>query len=470
MAIQTINNLETAASVRGKINENFGEALALDPSVGLQVGGAAPSTEQAAQVLRGIAPASGHAQRLLNKMRVGAQDATLLIVGDSTGNASDEWVYLFSQWLGGQFPGYTVLYRVWGTIDYNAATTLQTGTGPRTLTVYNNSVAGMKPDYTLGELWPAAVQNLPAVDLTIVSHGHNVFSGETQDAMAMHWLELTEPLLMAHPDTGVILIAQNPERDTVDNDTQALAVRDVCAWRGFGLADAWSKFTALGKAAGLYADNVHPSFGLGSPESPTGTRLIVETVKEHFIGAPCAPATSVSLLAQAYGPNLLLNGSFADYPTSPGAPTGWTATNSTVTKDTVVKFGTNAYSVKVVGTGAGQPYLQQDLAANVRDTVLGRQLILAVAVFTPTTEDVNGGRVALLSTSNGSNTYVSTSTGKGGWWWKFLPAKIAAGDTFVRVRLFASTVTGAATPPSTLTAHFGAAILRAGKVPTTASA
>jgi hypothetical protein len=408
-------------------------------------------------------PASGHAQRLLNKMRHQTGDATLLIVGDSTGNAPDEWARLFADWIAAQFPAFTVTYRVWLTTDYNTVTTVQTGTGARTLAIYNCSVAGVRPDYPLGELYNAAIRDIPAVDLLIVNHGHNIFTGETQDMMAMHWLELTEPVLLDHPGAGVIVMAQNPNRDNADNDVKALAVRDVCAYRGFGLADAWTKFIARGKAGSLYFDAAHPSFGLGTAEAPTGTRLMLEAVQEHFTGMPVAPETAVSLLSQAYGPNLLLNGSFADYPTSPGAPTSWTLNACAATKDTTIKFGTNAYSVKLVGSGAGQPYMQQDLAANVRDTVLGKNLILAVAIYSAVGQDNNTGRPALLSTSNGSNVYVTTSGGRGGWWWKFLPAKIAAADVFVRVRLFANS--GVA---STGEAYIGAAVLRMGKVPSCA--
>jgi hypothetical protein len=430
---------------------------------GLKAGGASLTPSQAAQVLSSIAPASGHAQKLLNKLRWGGE-AVLLVVGDSTGNGSDEWVRLFANWIAGEYPAVTVTYRVWGTTDYGSATTVQTGTGTQTLAIYNCSVSGVRPDYALGSLYAAAIQNVPAVDLMIVNHGHNIFSGETQDQMSMHWLELTEPFLLDHPGSGVILIAQNPHKVTPEM-TKALSVRDVCAWRGFGFADVWSLFMERGNASSLYVngDNIHPSYGLGSDADPTGTRLFLQAVQRHFVGAPVAPQTAVSLLSQAYGPNLLVNGTFSDYPTSPGAPTGWTLTNATATKDTTIKFGVNGYSVKLVGSGSGQPYMQQDLAAGPRDAHLGKNLILAVAMYAAADQDNNTARPALLSTSNGSNNYVTTAGGRGGWWWKFLPAKIGAGDTYIRARLFANTGSG-----STGEAYIGAAVLRVGKVPSCA--
>ena len=56
-------------------------------------------------------------------------DTSVLLLGDSTGNDSDEWFYIFGQWLAAQFPEYTVEYRPWNntTKAYGRPTILQTG-------------------------------------------------------------------------------------------------------------------------------------------------------------------------------------------------------------------------------------------------------------------------------------------------------------------------------------------------------
>lgn len=54
MAIETINNGETGAAIRAKLNGNFGKALNLDPTAGLLLGGAAPTVQQLAAVRAGI--------------------------------------------------------------------------------------------------------------------------------------------------------------------------------------------------------------------------------------------------------------------------------------------------------------------------------------------------------------------------------------------------------------------------------
>jgi lysophospholipase L1-like esterase len=59
-----------------------------------------------------------------------AQASTgLQVIGDSTGNAPDEWVYLTGQWLAARYPAYTVRHRLWddSTQGYAAPTTIQSG-------------------------------------------------------------------------------------------------------------------------------------------------------------------------------------------------------------------------------------------------------------------------------------------------------------------------------------------------------
>jgi lysophospholipase L1-like esterase len=66
-----------------------------------------------------------------NRLSMAAEDACMLVQGDSTGNDLDEWVYQAFNWLIDYYPKYTFLYKVWdhGTQDYDAGTTFHEGTG-----------------------------------------------------------------------------------------------------------------------------------------------------------------------------------------------------------------------------------------------------------------------------------------------------------------------------------------------------
>jgi lysophospholipase L1-like esterase len=59
------------------------------------------------------------------------ESAVMSVLGDSTGNATNEWVYLFADWLADRYPGHTVRHRLWniGTLKWDTPTQLQTGAG-----------------------------------------------------------------------------------------------------------------------------------------------------------------------------------------------------------------------------------------------------------------------------------------------------------------------------------------------------
>lgn len=417
-----------------------------------------------------ISPASGHAQGLINKLVAGAADAGILVVSDSTGNAVPtdpmsslgEWPFRLAQWLAVQYPAYTVKIVPWdevGEAAYGTPVTIQTGTGARTLTIWNAAKSGSKSSYVLGSRYGVAVNKLPVVDLLIVNHGHNLYGAESQDLIGLHYLELTETVLLSHPGIGVLLIGQNPARDTADNDIKVKAARDVCALRGFGFVDVWSEFVKRGKAASLYVDALHPSTGVGTVEAPTGVDLFLSPLIAHFTGLAVEPARCYSLLSDIKNAgNLLLNGDFSAFASA--LPDNWTASGATVTKDTTIPFGSNGYSVKIVNSGAAQGYIDQLLSSSLRDEYKGQTLICIAAVYVSVGQDDKSGRLALTSTSNSVNNYAAESGAEGGWRWKFLLAKTDVADTYIRVRLYGNTafVAGGST-------NFGAVYLRPGRMP-----
>ena len=63
---------------------------------------------------------------------VGLNDrpATVIVMGDSTGNDTTEWVYLLATWFASKFPAFTVDHRLWDVTaqGWGALTRLQTGT------------------------------------------------------------------------------------------------------------------------------------------------------------------------------------------------------------------------------------------------------------------------------------------------------------------------------------------------------
>lgn len=59
-----------------------------------------------------------------------SRSCAVQVLGDSTGNETFEWPYLFAQYIASLYPAYTVQHRLWSdaTQDYALPTTIQTGT------------------------------------------------------------------------------------------------------------------------------------------------------------------------------------------------------------------------------------------------------------------------------------------------------------------------------------------------------
>jgi hypothetical protein len=71
------------------------------------------------------------ADALLAALQDAQGDVAVSVVGDSTGDAVDEWFYLLAQALAAKYPAFTVKHRVWSDAAqaFGAPTTIQTGTG-----------------------------------------------------------------------------------------------------------------------------------------------------------------------------------------------------------------------------------------------------------------------------------------------------------------------------------------------------
>ena len=144
---------------------------------------------------------------LTSRLAMGHEDAVLTILGDSTGNETTEWVYLVTQWLATRYPKYTVTYRLYNDVSktYDAVVTIQTGSVPRTLSVYNGSVSGTDAAYSVTNF---ATQVPVAPTLFIINFSHNG-GGSTDYRPVMY--ALTRLINDEHPQAGIVLTAQNPQ-------------------------------------------------------------------------------------------------------------------------------------------------------------------------------------------------------------------------------------------------------------------
>lgn len=219
----------------------------------------------------------GQGNGLTSVLSRGVVDAVLAVLGDSTGNEAVEWIYRLVAWIGQQFPAYTIIYYLWddATQSYGAPTTVQTGSGARTLTVYNGSHPGAGYDYPISSVARFNAM-IPVEPTTVInSFGYN----STSATYRVQVIELARWILNKFPRAEYVWASQppiNPNQPGAANHLARVAdVRAVAAAEGFGLIDATQAFIDYGDYTALLAtDNFHPN--------AAGSAVWFEEAKRYF--------------------------------------------------------------------------------------------------------------------------------------------------------------------------------------------
>ncbi|WP_152599898.1 SGNH/GDSL hydrolase family protein [Noviluteimonas dokdonensis] len=383
----------------------------------------------------------------------GAADVNILVIGDSTGNDTTEWVYLFAQWLEAEYPSHAVSYRLWndGGNVYDAAVAIGTGTGSRTIRIWNASVAGVRPAYFTGSKFAPAISSLTTPDLVIWSHGKNNISQAGFPLIRGDFLAAMEMVRQAHPTSAHAVISQNPNRDDDDYLTWIdPTLREICADRGdTTLINVYGAFA--GKASSLYLDNLHPS--------DTGSALWASVVQGYWRQAAASPFTSLAAWLNTQATNLITNGDFSTW--TGAVPTGWTVTGSgtTTTKDTGEVDGASPYSARVNCTAASS-ILRFSAGAPLLASLVGKTVTLAVRQKIPVAQASTVGRIAVAYTG-GAMTSSASTYGQGAWRWLVLSGvAIPAGSAFLRCELYGDSAASAGS-----TVYYDRAILVEGDIP-----
>jgi hypothetical protein len=401
------------------------------------------------------------ARKFLAKMKRGLQDCVISVLSDSTGNDVNEWVYLLGQWLGVQFPAYTVVYRLYNnsTGTYDSPVTLQTGTGSKTLTIYNAAVPGALCYYPQITGFNTQIPTSP--DVCILNYGHNE-QPHTTEADGLMFGSRYSALLMrlssAFPDCEIFCVIQNPQKNNNYQQLRAGVIQDIASGMGIGTVDWQSLFLANPTwDLDWMGDTVHPNaLGQSSACLPSAQLIF----SEQFVG-PMTPISSGIIPVS----NLLLNGDFSTYTSSPGVPGSWTSagTGVTVSKD-LVNFETAGWGTKIV-TGAGAPgWIQQnvDLTKYPINQFQNRLMTLLVRLRRPATNTSNfSGRIQLydgLTSVSSIQSFLAQTDPS--FYWECVTMRISASATMVRAYLYADTASTGAQE-----ATFDRAILVRGRIP-----
>lgn len=397
-----------------------------------------------------IQSVAANASRWLCKMNRGLDNSSILICGDSTGNEQIEHFYLMTLAIAAQFPNHKVLYRLWNDTSrtYDAAITVQAGQGatPPTLTVWNCSVSGFATFHFIGERFTQAFESLTEQpDLIMISHGHNMLDVTTPSQRAgfrPNMLALTEELTQVFPDSGVILMSQNPTlilgRENWQN-IKATEIQAIAARRGYGFIDIHQVFLDTGAPADyIKVDNIHPTTSADAPE-PNGSALwAAATMKAlQYKGAVPSPMQRSSyFLDQAK--SLIPNTGFETW-TAPEVPDGWTLTNCLAEKD-MVNFETGTFGLKLTAVATGASMIQfsaSPASLGIKGLVSGKFVTVGIRVFVPATNLIAGVGI-MLRDQGGSTTQrrvdVSAAT-RGRFHWVYATKKIDAPGTNLTIQI-----------------------------------
>lgn len=261
----------------------------------------------------------------MRKMVLGTANAALLVLGDSTGQGNmttiKRWPLRFAELMMALFPTHTIIFYMWNntSVAYDAPVTLQTGSGTRTLTIYNGSASGMATNYSITNL---AVLAPVEPDLTIINHGHN----ESSTTLKTNLTKLARFVAAKWPRSPIVLTSQNPQTSAspsyVDQMAARVVVGDVAAREGFGLLDIATAFTAYPSwdTALFTGDYTHPN--------DSGMALWAAEVFARFQRAPRALARRgravsdrIYVPASAFQPST--GSPTMSYTTAGAARSGW---------------------------------------------------------------------------------------------------------------------------------------------------
>lgn len=342
-----------------------------------------------ATVLNGI-------QDVVGLIRAQQQDINILIIGDSTTAMPNSWAYQLPGKLGELFPTHTIVERRWdttGDLAWLSPTTVATGTGARTINVWNGAKPGMAWSYQLDEARRITMTSAADFDLLMFNHGHNM----TNSAGEPNWATLAEVARLAverfrseAPNAAVVICAQNPRTDFPGRaERNADIYRRICAERGYAFVDVTQAFHDYVAAnPGVTMPDLIESGGNLHPNA-LGFSVWINLVMTLF-SSVSARSQSVPRQGPSIGDaarNYLPNGEG-----SINGVTAWTQSNVTITQESTPKRS-KAYSLKLAKTANGAASLIY--ATLPVEMLRGKTITFVAEMYLPNGVNANTGQLQL---------------------------------------------------------------------------
>ena len=372
---------------------------------------------------------NGIGAKLKRKLDADLGDANMIVVGDSTGNETTEWVYIFADRLANEYPTYTVKYHLWDVIanNYAAPIDISVGSGFNTLNIYNASVAGADTYYWQGFRFDTV--HAVDADLVIQNLGHNGGTSLMYDVIYSGHFGGLYKISERHKKADICVILQNFRTDFEDYSLRAVtAMADIATNLSLQFVDVYSLFKykqRTGDVSDWLSDSVHPN--------RIGSIKWANLVFTSFMSDNNNITTGSSGGRGVANP-INSDPFMQDFLLDDQKPSGSTLFNCTAEIST--EESELGRSIKLTSTGS-LGYMRFGLnSLDIENVKASGFITVAFRVFNPTANSsANNGRI-FITTSNG--TYSTTKSGSGSWTWNtlVLPASVVDGSTFLRMHVY----------------------------------
>jgi len=389
-----------------------------------------------------FAPPTSALQDFLGRIRMGANDPSLLILSDSTSVQTNAWGRLLSARLAALFPTHTISTRFWNATTYDAATTIA-GTGTKTIRVWVGGVAGQTWTYPLQSSRVAAMVTATAPDAVIFSYGHNENQAGTDQLLRDRAVATIEAVRSLVPSAAVLIGSQNPiPAYPGRSERRADIYRRIAMERGYGYLPVTEAFYADGRDIAtvlVQGDGIHPT--------DAGSVVWVDEVVKAFRTQQQSQPIPVQAPAFTVGArSLILNSDFSGF-ASPPTLDGWTATNCTLAKDTTAsRLESKPYVVSMTKSAAGaSSKIAQSLTTSTGSRLIaGREVTFAVRMFIPTGASTAAGQISVVDGVGASQPSDTWQGFRDQWFWNIVTARIAATATTVTFNILSDPSSGSA--------------------------
>jgi hypothetical protein len=303
-------------------------------------------------------------QPMLSVLQANAVNLVVVGAGDSiTATTSTSHYEKWWALLAALYPQYTFQVAKWndGLSSYDAPVTLTTGLGANTAIFYNASVSGTKASYLLGDKLGPAITNAGS-SLILCSYGANhaaPVSGAPYTRLFFDWIGSVRKL---RPTTPIIIVSQPPNQSSESQAPRQEGARIAASLSGVAYIPLYEKMLQLGRPVNLYTDSVHTN--------SAGGDYFANIMLGYCLYLPTATAPATPDIFISRGD---LVGSLFDK-----TPTGWAASNTTMSNTTVAgEFETGGSALKLVTTtpAASNAFVNKTILADAT-AYRGRYLTL----------------------------------------------------------------------------------------------